>query len=395
MNSSERYVSRICNRSFLSLWCYPNPRRKDGKELCDILVVSDPDIIIISVKEIGFKETENNSVAHERWRKKAITKSVGQIFGAEKWIENAQQIITKDGSYALPFPPPERRVIHRIAVAFGGCGKTSIEYGDFGHGFVHVFDEESLNILMSELDTISDFIQYLRDKETLISSVNKIVLEGGEEDLLTYYLANNRSFPQAYDCIIITNDMWKVFSRSEKYQNKKRDERISYAWDALIEQLISYYHTGELLTEPSLNNFELSIRVLSKESRFGRRVLSEVFANFLQISANGEICRVFSAHSGVTYVFLATADGISRENRQAELHMRCILARGLRKDSEIVVGIATECYRENAEVSYDLLYYHLEKWDEKAQETFDMIQNETGYFKNPLISGKRFDEYSV
>ena len=49
------------------------PQGKDpGKELCDVLVVCDPDIIIISIKEIGYKDTGNPTVDWERWRKRAI-----------------------------------------------------------------------------------------------------------------------------------------------------------------------------------------------------------------------------------------------------------------------------------------------------------------------------------
>ncbi len=395
MNPSEQFVHQLCENSFLSLWCYPNPRgKKTGKELCDLLIVSDPDVIVISVKEVIFKETDKVDVAHRRWGKKSITESVNQIYGAEKWIKKTPQIVTKEGDCALPFPPSERMNIYRIAVAFGGLGKVSIEYGDFGRGFVHVFDEDSLKILMKELDTISDFVQYLREKEAFISSGAEIILEGGEEDLLAYYLTNNRSFPTDRDIIIITNNLWNEFFRSEKYQNKKREERISYAWDALIEQFCSYYRARELLTEPTLINFELAVRVLSREPRFGRRILSEAFYEFLQISSSKGICRLFSSYSGITYVFLATSHETAREDRQAELHMRCILARGIKKESQTVIGIATECFRENAEVSYDVLYYHLDEWDEKMQGTFDSIQQETGYFRDLKISGKRFSEYA-
>jgi len=46
MNKSEEFVSKLCEKTFLSLWCYRNPQGKDkGKELCDILVVCDPDKI--------------------------------------------------------------------------------------------------------------------------------------------------------------------------------------------------------------------------------------------------------------------------------------------------------------------------------------------------------------
>src|SRR6266446_10815152 len=96
MTKSEELVYKLCTKSFLSLWSYPNPRGKKGKELCDILVVCEPDIIIFSVKEIAFKDT-GDQVGWERWRRAAIEESCGQISGAERWIESNPSVIRRDG----------------------------------------------------------------------------------------------------------------------------------------------------------------------------------------------------------------------------------------------------------------------------------------------------------
>ena len=45
---SERYLTALARRSFLSLWSYPNLYRDDGgKEICDLLVVFENDIMAI------------------------------------------------------------------------------------------------------------------------------------------------------------------------------------------------------------------------------------------------------------------------------------------------------------------------------------------------------------
>jgi hypothetical protein len=57
LTESERYLANLCEKSFLSLWSYPNVFRDqgrnegkgDGKELCDLLVVFDRDVIIFHV----------------------------------------------------------------------------------------------------------------------------------------------------------------------------------------------------------------------------------------------------------------------------------------------------------------------------------------------------------
>lgn len=200
MTKSEELVYNLCTRSFLSLWSYPNPQGKNGKELCDILVVCEPDIIIFSVKEVAFKDT-GDSVGWERWRRTAIDESCSQIAGAERWIQRNARVITKDGEPGLDFPVCSR--LHRIAVALGSQGKVPMTFGDFGRGFVHVLDEESLNTLMGELDTISDFVKYLVDKEAFYRAGKLTLFDGGgEEDLLALYLASGRKFPEEPDLIV-------------------------------------------------------------------------------------------------------------------------------------------------------------------------------------------------
>lgn len=39
MTTSEKYVSELCEKSFLPFWSYPNPIGKNNKELCNILIV--------------------------------------------------------------------------------------------------------------------------------------------------------------------------------------------------------------------------------------------------------------------------------------------------------------------------------------------------------------------
>jgi hypothetical protein len=51
LTPSEEFVTRLCQQSFLRLWTHPIPIGKNGKELCDCLVVCGAHILIVSVKE--------------------------------------------------------------------------------------------------------------------------------------------------------------------------------------------------------------------------------------------------------------------------------------------------------------------------------------------------------
>ena len=224
MTKTEELVFKLCRKSFLSLWSYPNPRGKKGKELCDILIVCEPDIIIFSVKEVAFKNT-GDQVGWERWRRTAIEESASQIAGAERWIAANPNVITRDGEPGLPFPASCR--VHRIAVALGSEGEVPMTFGDFGKGFVHVFDEESLHTLMQELDTISDFVKYLVDKEAFYRAGKLTLFDGGgEEDLLAFYLATGRKFPEEPDLIVLDNDLWETFKKDPEFQAKRSSIRL-------------------------------------------------------------------------------------------------------------------------------------------------------------------------
>ena len=121
INSSEQFVYQVCQKSFLSLWSYVNPQgRTPGKELCDILVVFDPHVIVVSVKEVELKDSGNVAVDWDRWLRRAVDSSEKQIAGAIRWLAEAKAVTPKDGTEGLPLPPVDRRVYHRIAVAFGG-----------------------------------------------------------------------------------------------------------------------------------------------------------------------------------------------------------------------------------------------------------------------------------
>ncbi|MGA7927898.1 MAG: hypothetical protein WCA20_18160, partial [Candidatus Sulfotelmatobacter sp.] len=60
---------------------------------------------------------------------------------------------------------------------------------DPARGYVHVFDDTTLDILMSTLDTITDFTAYLTKKARFLTG-DRVVHAAGEEELLAAYLRN-------------------------------------------------------------------------------------------------------------------------------------------------------------------------------------------------------------
>src|SRR3989442_513982 len=168
MNPAELLVENLSRRTFLSLWSYPNPRGKGQKELCDLLAVCAPDVIIFSVKEIALGKKKGPEVEWARWQREAIDASAKQIYGAERWLRTASHVVRRDGSLGIALPDLISRRVHRVAVALGGRGDVPVHMGDLGKGHIHVLTEESLGTVLGELDTVTDLTEYLRAVEGLL-----------------------------------------------------------------------------------------------------------------------------------------------------------------------------------------------------------------------------------
>jgi hypothetical protein len=358
------------------------------------LVVCSPDVIIFSVKQIALTETGEVAVDVSRWRRRAIDASLRQIYGAERRIGRSSSVITHKGEVGLELPAEGERRIHRVAVAFGADRRLPIPSGDFGRGFVHVFDEVSLDVVMGELDTISDFVTYLGQKESLLRADASVVVNGGEEDLVAMYLRNSRTFPDGFGLIIVDGGLWDRHSSSQEYLRKKGADQISYVWDRLIEIVCSDFERGQLDIGDSLSEVERATRFMAREDRFCRRLLGGAFWEFYQLAAERKVrSRMVPSPSGVLYVFLATGHDEDRESRVGELGLRSFVARGLHPEHITVVGIATERHEAHKGFSLDLMCLTKSDWTAEDQTEVDRIQERFGYFACPVESRTQEDEY--
>jgi hypothetical protein len=367
------------------------------KELCDLLVVCSPHVVIFSVKEIEFKESGKLEVDWKRWQRRAVEASVEQIYGAERWIRNNSRVIRADGSPGLQLPPPDTIKIHRVAVALGGKGKVAYHQGEFGKGYVHVLDEVSLRVVLRELDTITEFVDYLSAKEDLAQRDVLQLMEGQEEDALAFYIHQGRRFPQGPDVLVIGDDLWSSLTQKPEWKARKEADRESYIWDGLIETLYRSNHAPGMAAADVLDTLDGALGYMARETRFARRALAQGFNEFMRDASNKRTrARMMPSLSGVRYVFLASAREEDREDRRKELALRCYVARGMDGfTGDTVIGIATERYERNAGFSLDAVRITMSEWTREDQRRLEGIQQDLGYFADPVRSRVSGDEFPL
>ena len=435
---AERYLKQLCDRTFLSLWSYPGLFRDQGvaaqgigKEICDLLVVFENHVIIFSDKDCQFPSTGDIKTDWNRWFKKAVYKSAEQAWGAVRWIKSNPNRIFIDQKCSQPFPlelpDPEEASYHIVVVAhgceercraeIGGSGSLVInteaigkdnhiidsesgipfELGDLDPSkeFVHVLTDTSLDIVLRTVDTISDFTSYLEKKEAFLHC-GKSILAASEQDLLACYLkyVNNEGLhdfivPSNVPGICITEGQWDDFQQRPERIAQIEVNKISYAWDDLIEAFSEHiladtqYHT----TQRGVEHSEKIMRYFAREHRTRRRTLAKVYLEVIEkgVQSDRFTRYVGSMDSGDTFYTLLSLkmpDAVTYERyRKVRLDIlkACCMCLKLRfRNAKDIVGIATEPGIKNKSRSEDAIYYDAREWsaeDEKKAVELSKILN--------------------
>ncbi|HBI17605.1 MAG: hypothetical protein UR60_C0017G0022 [Candidatus Moranbacteria bacterium GW2011_GWF2_34_56] len=441
VTKAEQYLGKLCEKSFLSLWSYPGLFKQPGKELCDLLVMFGDHIIIFSDKDCEFPKNKDIKLAWSRWYKRAVSKSAEQIWGAERWIKQFPEEIYLDASckkhFPFKFPDIKKILFHLVVVThqgskacknyYGGSGSMIVSNDetfasksepfvigdlDTGETFVHFFDDTTLDIVMKNIDTVTDFVSYLDKKEKFFRSEIKII-STGEEELLAHYLKriNNNGehdfiLPnENANCIFLSEGNWEEFEKNPQRLVQKEADRISYFWDYLIERFAKHAQeeTQYFKQDNGLIISEKILNFLAKESRFKRRMLAKALleaAEKTPINKQFIRCKPAQEKGDPAYVFLMfpwREDKTERENREARIGMLDAVMRVVKfkyPESEDIIGIATESGRAKAEAgSEDAGYLDARNWTEKNEEEAKKLQQDFKILINPVKSFVHDEEY--
>lgn len=433
---TERMLANFCENSFLKLWSYSNPFKDDGHELCDLIAVFGNYIFIFfdREKELPHDTDKAPQVLWDRWKKRAIDAQTTTAHGAERYIRSGRGIFL-DGKRTRPFPlliDPDKAIIHKIIVAHGAknaCeqaskqnvyGSLAMAYGEPDdspsipfqvridkHNPIHVFDSHNLPIILGELDTVTDFANYLDEKFRAIVKYDSL-LYCGEEDLLGHYFFNYDEASKRYiigtnehnvNSIMIGEGEWRDFVQSDLHKSTQKANEISYFWDELIQRTCQNALEGTLGGNSDLLCSQNAIFEMVKEPRFFRRALSEkikhAVVNFPDHSGKMSRHVVFmpSHLSDVGYVFFQLRmpnDFRTRPKyldfRRKLLEIACGAARNKFSHLNKVIGIGMDAPKFAGDTnSEDFILLPCETWPDDVKQHYEELNASVGFFQSPSM----------
>lgn len=434
---TERLLAELCERTFLTIWSYPNPFKDDGHELCDLLVVFGDHVFIFFDRESRKFEGVHKDVLQSwaRWKKEAVDKQITTAHGAARYLRSGRGVFL-DAKQANLFPLaiPPNATIHKIIVAHGAkhacatfsdanvSGSLAMSYGHtldaptfpFMVGLdktdiVHVLDSENLEILFGTLDTLFDFTAYIEEKERAIGWYDALMY-CGEEDLLAHYLLNYDRKKKRYtigtsirdiNALLIGEGEWQDFVQHPAFLRRQQANEGSYLWDELIQLTCRNALKGTLQGNDDVMRGKSALHEMAREPRFHRRALSDHMRKAIDTFPEGpgsarKVSLMPSFYKGVAYVFLQVklerAGDVERDNRplrQQALEIACAAAKERDPSLQKVIGIGINAPKFAAEQAEDFVLLNCTDWPQDMAAYYREANRHFQFFATPNLGAVR------
>ena len=269
-------------------------------------------------------------------------------------------------------------------------------------GWVHVFDESNLPILLRELSTAADFLEYLKKKEALFDSGSFEYAEC-ELDLMAYFLWHGRDFPIPASKFKLDPDLWEKVEPDPQFLAAREENKISFFWDRLIQYFTDHFikETLETGNEIPVQHYERAVRVMATETRFQRRVLTKCVLERSEIAKEGYVGSILPSLQPETHYVLLIGPGDGgkdhssyRKARSEQLYARCIASKAAQPATRFIVGLALDA-RGVKGSSEDLIFMDTVEWSEHRLAEAEKLRHELGYFVDGKAKKSRLveDEY--
>jgi hypothetical protein len=380
---AEELVNSLSNGAYLKYWCYPNPIDVEGdkKEICDLLILFFDTAIIISVKNYDLKGN------YERYKKKVIEKSSKQLFGAERKLFKSDRLIKishpEKGDEI--FNPDDYKNVFRITIS-AGEDFDDYEFIDNkeGKGSVGIFNRETFEIIIQELDTIKDLTEYLKSREDLLLKNIGKKCNCTEKDLLAHYLMNVRTFSEKLSDDFenetkLLVDNWKKYTQNKSVIIKKLVDEKSYFIDDLIKNDVLKLANGELLAKE-----------LMTMSRFERRIIStHLFEIVAKYQHNDDfLARRYTEYNGIGFLFIY----YPIEKTQQEIDLVLDKAPELYANQHNIKRIVVLGASKNMK-QWKFRLFEAAEQDAEGKKILDKIAKDAGWFTNEKRIEREIKEY--
>jgi len=286
-----------------------------------------------------------------------------------------------------------------------------------------VFDDATLDIVMSEMDTITDFTNYLSKKENVIRSGH---LAGalGEEDLIAYYATHadnsgEHDFTRPDGSPLADNEMLMIaeghyssWLTNPQYLAKKHADEDSYVWDRLIETFTNNLLAGTNIVPDGLPSelaeVEEGVRHMVLVPRYMRRLFGRGILEVLRLGMSTDrMTRAFlpgpteaKRETGFFFMTLAVPQfelkgGYEQYRRGRFEFLRIYALTFLRKYPNLkrIVGIATEPLPSPGSrggSSEDLILVDSPNWSDELIKSLEEDQRLFG-----VVQEGRYEEYQI
>lgn len=231
--------------------------------------------------------------------------------------------------------------------------------------FVHVFDEFSLDFVLTHFDTTLDFVKYLSDRADLFANRSLKFIAEGEEELAAGYLLNHAYGRSGFlpilpdeklpDSVLFAGGLYEDLVQKPEYIAKQKQDQQSKAFDLLIERFSENGNPVQIwgAENSGIASMEESLRVLASEDRFRRRQIFVALAGLIESAASGELVSrmrvVYSEQAqdrayvlGVAARFEGESDAAFRERRQRMMLDYCECVQLRFPKARTVVGICVD-----------------------------------------------------
>jgi len=378
----QRFAESLFERVFTPFYYYSEPKDlldRDQNEICDILVCWEDTIIICEVKNWKFEGD------HAEYHKKTIEKAAKQIQGAErKLLSYPRDIMIDHPLYGKHrFPREKFSKVIRLVINLGeGEEFYPMRVETKRKDFISVLNKDTLGVMLNELDTPSDLLKYLHDREQLLRAAtdhgrSRIVLSGREADLLSVYLKQDRQFDielqdERFAAVYFSVDgNWDEFRSRSEVIARHSANRTSYFIDELVREEIVALHNGEPI-----------VRSLMKFNRLERRILGDAFfeaqEKYSGFAVEGNTFRreMPFGEKMIVFLFYPSTFSIEIKAFSVELALRGIAMREHYSYKEILV-IATTIEAEQFHFAY---YNGITPFDAEMEERVEGAIRELGWF---------------